>query len=117
MGDRNNWTLQLVVVLRALFYAITGTLHFCLLPLLDLSHKSQGYVGDQNQILQLLATAPYLTSNLGQIQVLLRPQWPVFRGGAVEFIFLEWTYGIHMHKLWPHDTSPQMQFYMLHFQF
>lgn len=61
--------------LRALFYAITGTLHFCLLPLLDLSHKSQGYVGDQNQILQLLATAPHLTSNLGQIQVLLRPQW------------------------------------------
>lgn len=44
-------------------------------------------------------------------------QWPVFRGGAVEFIFLEWAYRIYMHKLWPLNTSPQKQFFMLHFQF
>lgn len=50
---------------------LLGTLHFCLLPLSDLSHMSQGYVEDQNHILQLLATASYLTSNPSPGQTLV----------------------------------------------
>lgn len=67
----NRGHIQMQLPQSFVFMPLLGTLHLCLLPLLNLSHKSQGYVGDQNQILQLLPTAPYLISNLARSK-----SWP-----------------------------------------